>query len=55
VGDSWHLAMGGLLIAGGVIELARVRSGRALLISPAVLPLTGFALVLIAIPVAAAT
>jgi hypothetical protein len=55
VGDSWHLAMGALLIAGGVLELARLRLRRSPLIPVALLPLTGFAVVLIAIPVAAAS
>jgi hypothetical protein len=54
-GDSWHVVMGGLLIAGGVLELVRLRRRRAPLVPVALLPLTGFALVLIAIPVAAAS
>lgn len=54
-GDSWHLAMGALLITGGLLELARLRLRRAPLIPAAVVPLTGFALVLIAIPVAVAS
>jgi hypothetical protein len=54
-GDSWHLAMGGLLIAAGVLELVRLRRRRAPLVPVAVLPLTAFAVLLIAIPVAAAS
>jgi hypothetical protein len=54
-GDSWHLAMGALLIAGGVLELVRLRLRRTPPIPPALVPLTGFALALIAIPVAAAS
>ena len=55
-GDSWHLAMGGLLITGGVLELARLQLAVTTpLVRLALLPLSGFALVLIAIPVAAAT
>ena len=54
-GDSWHLVMGSLLMAAGILELVRVRRGRAPLVPLAVLPLTGFALALIAIPVAAAS
>jgi hypothetical protein len=54
-GARWHVVMGGLLIAAGVLELVRVRRHRAPLMPLAVLPLTGFALALIAIPVAAAS
>jgi hypothetical protein len=54
-GTHWHLAMGWLLIAGGALDLMRVRGRQATLIPLAVLPLTGFALTLIAIPVAAAS
>jgi hypothetical protein len=54
-GDRWHLAMGALLIAAGILELVRVRRRRASRIPLALLPLTGFALALIAIPVAAAS
>ena len=54
-GDSWHLAMGALLMAAGIFELVRLRRRRAPLIPLALLPLTGFALALIAIPVAAAS
>jgi hypothetical protein len=54
-GDSWHLAMGALLIAAGIIELVRVRRRRAPLMPLAMLPLAGFALAVIAIPVAAAS
>jgi hypothetical protein len=54
-GDRWHLALGGLLIAAGILELVRLRRRRASLVPLALLPLTGFALALIAIPVAAAS
>jgi hypothetical protein len=54
-GSQWHLAMGLLLIAGGSLELVRVARRRAPLIPLAVLPLSAFALALIAIPVAAAS
>jgi hypothetical protein len=54
-GDRWHLAMGALLIAGGIVELVRLRRNRPSLMPLALLPLTGFALALIAIPVAAAS
>ena len=51
----WHILMGCLLIAAGTLELVRTLRRRAALIPLAVLPLTGFALALIAIPVAAAS
>jgi hypothetical protein len=54
-GDRWHLAMGALLIAAGVLEIVRVGTRRASRMPLALLPLTGFALALIAIPVAAAS
>ena len=54
-GDAWHLAMGGLLISGGVLELVRVRRPRPSVIPLSLVPLSGFAMALIAIPVAAAT
>jgi hypothetical protein len=54
-GDGWHVAMGSLLITGGLLELVRLRRRRRPAIPIAVVPLTGFALALIAIPVAAAT
>jgi hypothetical protein len=54
-GESWHLSMGLLLITGGVLELIRLRRRRAPLIPLAVLPLTAFALAVVAIPVAAAS
>ncbi len=54
-GDSWHVAMGSLLITAGILELVRLRAHRASLVPLALLPLTGFALALIAIPVAAAS
>lgn len=54
-GARWHLAMGILLIAGGLIDLIRVYRRRPSLIPLALLPLAGFALALIAIPVAAAS
>ncbi len=54
-GAHWHLAMGILLIAAGILDLVRALRRRASLIPLALLPLTGFALALIAIPVAAAS
>lgn len=54
-GDGWHVAMGTLLLAGGSFELVRIHRRRAPAFPLAVLPLTGFGLALIAIPVAAAT
>jgi hypothetical protein len=54
-GGPWHLAMGSLLIAGGVLELVWPRRRRPHAVPVALLPLSGFALVLIAIPVAAAS
>jgi hypothetical protein len=51
----WHILMGCLLIVAGTLELVRALRHRAALIPLAVLPLTGFALALIAIPVAAAS
>ncbi len=54
-GAHWHLAMGLLLIAAGILDLVRVLRRRSSLIPLAALPLTGFALALIAIPVAAAS
>lgn len=54
-GESWHLAMGLLLMTGGALELLRLWRRRAPLISLALLPLAGFALAVIAIPVAAAS
>ena len=54
-GDRWHVAMGALLIAAGILELVRVVRRRSSPTPLAVLPLTGFALALIAIPVAAAS
>jgi membrane protein CcdC involved in cytochrome C biogenesis len=54
-GAHWHLAMGLLLIAGGLLEVVRLGFRRAPLIPLAALPLSGFALALIAIPVAAAS
>ncbi|HWC85724.1 MAG TPA: hypothetical protein VG388_04245 [Solirubrobacteraceae bacterium] len=51
----WHLVMGSLLIAAGILELVGVRRRRPARLPLAVLPLTGFALALIAIPVAAAS
>jgi hypothetical protein len=54
-GAQWHLAMGVLLIAGGLLDLVRVVLRRAAAIPLALLPLSGFAVALIAIPVAAAS
>jgi hypothetical protein len=54
-GGSWHLAMGMLLMTGGALELLRLWRRRAPLISLALLPLAGFAMAVIAIPVAAAS
>jgi hypothetical protein len=54
-GDRWHLTMGTLLILAGIVDLVRVRRRRSPLIPLALLPLAGFALALIAIPVAAAS
>ena len=54
-GSHWHLAMGLLLIAGGALELLRLWRGSSPLIPLAVLPLSAFAVALIAIPVAAAS
>lgn len=53
-GQYWHLAMGILLILGGGGELIRIALRRSPRITPALLPLAGFAVVLIAIPVAQA-
>jgi len=54
-GDSWHLVMGSLLIAASILEFVRLRRRRSPLVPVALLPLTAFALALIAIPVAAAS
>jgi hypothetical protein len=54
-GAHWHLGMGILLIAGGVLELGRIRRRRPSVVPLALVPLAGFALALIAIPVAAAS
>ena len=54
-GAHWHLAMGLLLIAGGLLELIRVRWRALAAIPLGLLPLCGFCLALIAIPVAAAS
>jgi hypothetical protein len=54
-GAHWHLAMGLLLIAAGVLDLIRVLRRRSPVIPLALLPLMGFALALVAIPVAAAS
>jgi hypothetical protein len=55
LGQNWHFAMGLLLMAAGMLELARLARGRAPVVPLSLVPLTGFALVLIAIPVAAAS
>jgi hypothetical protein len=47
--------MGALLISAGLLEFVRVGSRRAGAVPLALVPLTGFALALIAIPVAAAS
>jgi hypothetical protein len=54
-GAHWHLAMGLCLILGGLLEYVRLGLRRTPLIAPAVIPLSAFALALIAIPVAAAS
>jgi membrane protein CcdC involved in cytochrome C biogenesis len=54
-GAHWHLAMGLLLIAAGGLEAIRLAAGRRPVLPLALLPLTGFAVALIAIPVAAAS
>lgn len=54
-GENWHLAMGLLLIAAGILEFVRVRRRPGRLLAPAIVPLAAFALVLMAIPVAAAS
>ena len=54
-GSHWHLAMGALLIAGGALEAIRLLRRKAPPIPLSVIPLTGFAVALIAIPVAAAS
>jgi hypothetical protein len=54
-GDAWHLVMGGLLVVAGILELVRALRRRSSPMALALLPLTGFALALIAIPVAAAS
>ena len=54
-GAHWHLAMGLLLVAGGALDLVRVVSRRSPVVPLALVPLMGFALALIAIPVAAAS
>jgi hypothetical protein len=53
--DRWHVVMGALLIAAGILELVRVLRRRPALVPLAAFPLAGFALALIAIPVAAAS
>jgi hypothetical protein len=54
-GAHWHLAMGILLVTAGVLELIRIARRRRVAFPLALLPLTGFAVALIAIPVAAAS
>jgi hypothetical protein len=54
-GAHWHLAMGLLLIAGGLLEGIRVGWRRGSLLAVGLLPLVAFAFALIAIPVAAAS
>jgi hypothetical protein len=54
-GAHWHLAIGLLLLAAGLLELAHLRWLRASAIPLGLLPLAAVALALIAIPVAAAS
>jgi hypothetical protein len=54
-GANWHTAMGLLLLAAGLLEGIRVLRRSEPMIPLALLPLAGFALALIAIPVAAAS
>jgi hypothetical protein len=54
-GAHWHLAIALLLVAAGLLELARLRWLRAAAIPLGLLPLAASALALIAIPVAAAS
>jgi hypothetical protein len=54
-GAHWHLGMGILLILAGTLDFVRVVRRQTFPIPLAVLPLAGFALALIAIPVAAAS
>jgi hypothetical protein len=54
-GAGWHLAMGLLLVAGGLLELLRQRWSRVAAIPLGLPALAAFALLLIAIPVAAAS
>ena len=53
--DRWHITMGALLITAGALEFVRITRRRSPLIPIALVPLTAFALALIAIPVAAAS
>ena len=54
-GAGWHEAMGLLLLLAGLLEVIRLRMRRSPVVPLALLPLTGFAMALIAIPVAAAS
>jgi hypothetical protein len=54
-GAHWHLAIGLLLLAAGLLELTRLRWRRASAIPLGLAPLVAVALALIAIPVAAAS
>jgi hypothetical protein len=54
-GAHWHLAMGVLLLLAGLLEVIHLGLRRSPLIPLALLPLTGFAMALITIPVAAAS
>lgn len=54
-GASWHLALGLLLLLAGLLEVTRLRLGRSPVVPLTLLPLVGFAMALIAIPVAAAS
>lgn len=54
-GAHWHLALGILLLAAGTLELVSLGLRRAPAVPLGLLPLAGFAVALIAIPVAAAS
>jgi hypothetical protein len=54
-GANWHLAMGLLLVLAGILELVRPLWRRVARIPLGLVPLTAFALAVIAIPVSAAS